>query len=121
MWFNQQNTYIFLRSYHSFSGGSNVVNPALVVVDLGEDGLMLLDEVLNADQVAAAVGGSGDGLLLANPRLLVLNVAEELLDNERLAEAVTAVLHRRDEGVVAVGQRSCFSWSAKEEKSECDE
>ena len=55
-----------------------------MVVDLGHRGLVLLDQVLDSDEVAASIVGVNDRLLLSDPSLLVLNISEELLHSQRV-------------------------------------
>ena len=103
-----------ILTYHHFSSISNIINPALVIVDLSENSLVLLDQVLHTDQVTAAVGRGSNRLLLTDPRLLIFDVTEKLLNDQRLPQTVPAVLHRRDEGVVAARQRRGLScWQKK--------
>ena len=61
------------------SGLADDLDPRLVSMDLGVEGLVLLDQVLHPDQVATPVGGRRQGLLLPDPGLLVIDIAQELV------------------------------------------
>ena len=47
------------------------------------------------------VGGGGDGFFLADPRFFVLNVAEELLQTQRIRQLLLPLLQRLLQGAVA--------------------
>ncbi len=63
---------------------------------------MLLDKVADPDKVLAPVGGGDDGLLLPDPGLLILHVAEELLHGQGLAQPPLAVGQRLEQVVVSL-------------------
>lgn len=69
--------------------------------DLVHQRLVLLDQVLHADQVAPAIRRAHQRLLLVDPVLLVLDVAEELEQAVRLRQLVLARHHRLLQRIVA--------------------
>lgn len=52
-----------------------------------------------------SVGGGSDGLLLADPGLLILHVPEELLEPQGVGELLLACGHGLSQGLVALHQR----------------
>ena len=69
------------------------VDPGLMVVDLGLHRLVLLDQVLDANQVTTSIRRGHDGLLLTHPGLLVLDITEQLLHGQRVHEPLLPVVH----------------------------
>ena len=92
---------------HFFGAMSYSLDLALVVGNFSNQGLMLLDQVLHADEVTTTVGGSSNLnielfmidivfylFFLSDPGQFILDITEKLVTLKRLGQLVLPLLQR---------------------------
>ncbi len=62
----------------------------LVALDLRLQTLVFLHQILYTDKITSTVGGQGDGFLLADPSLLIIDVSHQLMHAVLLVQFLLA-------------------------------